>query len=327
MELLQLKYFTAVAETLHMTRTAERLNISQSTLSRTISRLEKELGVKLFYREGRSIQLTDYGRHFLERARRALRELNDGQREIEDLVREGGGELTLLVSVPEITGNLLEAFHEKYPGISVSQHIYPRDQVFSRLERGEGDLGFAELLVCSPTLQSRPVLSEQLYVVLPINHPLAGAEKVSLTDLEGERVIFPSRMSSALDILYYTSQDSGYYPNLTLEVADYRTAFRYVGLNWGISFASSFIFNLEMERSKHGDKSILNFARGIPIAEPYCSWDIGLTSPKNRYMSRAVRSFYSFTLEYFRGMSKADLLDVTIGMEPWGGDREIIYNT
>lgn len=85
MELLQLKYFQTVARLEHMTKAAEELHIAQPSLSKTIARLEKDLGVPLFDRQGRQITLNPFGKVFLKRVERIFHELSEGEREIKDL--------------------------------------------------------------------------------------------------------------------------------------------------------------------------------------------------------------------------------------------------
>ena len=86
MELQQLKYFREVAEREHVTRAAEKLFVSQSAISRAVTQLEKELGVPLFYRQGRAVVLSRYGRLFLEHVNRALSILESGKRDRKSVV-------------------------------------------------------------------------------------------------------------------------------------------------------------------------------------------------------------------------------------------------
>ena len=88
MELTQLQYFAAVAESLHMTRTAERLHVAQPALSQAISRLEKELGVALFHREGRHLTLTVYGSYLYERIKAPLCALQALPLELAEMARD-----------------------------------------------------------------------------------------------------------------------------------------------------------------------------------------------------------------------------------------------
>ena len=102
MELLQMRYFIKIAESGNMTKAAEELFISQSSLSRTIARLESDLGVKLFDRIGRQIYLNDFGRVFLARAKQVFLQLEEAQREIRDLQGNGTHTIHVGITIPGI---------------------------------------------------------------------------------------------------------------------------------------------------------------------------------------------------------------------------------
>lgn len=103
MEILQPQYFQTVARLEHMTKAAEQLQIAQPSLSKTISRLEEDLGVALFDREHRKIRLNAAGRIFLNRVERAFAELNEGRREIVELADQDQKNITLAVTIPRVS--------------------------------------------------------------------------------------------------------------------------------------------------------------------------------------------------------------------------------
>ena len=94
MNLNQLYYFKTLAELEHYTKAAEKLNISQPTLSHSISAMEKELGANLFEKQGRNVVLTKYGRIYMFYVENALTQLELGKNQIERLISEGGGKVT-----------------------------------------------------------------------------------------------------------------------------------------------------------------------------------------------------------------------------------------
>ena len=120
MELLQLRYFKLTAESQQITRTASKLNISQSSLSKTIKSLETELGVPLFRREGRSIRLNENGQEFLKYVNQALEALESGQKALIDRNQIDYPDLILHVQAGiSALPNLIGGFMKKYPGIHV----------------------------------------------------------------------------------------------------------------------------------------------------------------------------------------------------------------
>src|SRR5258708_33114532 len=110
MDLLQLKYFQAVAQLEHMTRAAEQLSIAQPFLSQSIAKLEEDLGVPLFDRQGRRIQLNQFGKVFLKRVERVFVELDEGRREVADLAGLEHGLIALAVASTQPLPDLLSAF-------------------------------------------------------------------------------------------------------------------------------------------------------------------------------------------------------------------------
>ncbi len=123
MEWNQLEYFQTVARVQHMTHASEILSISQPALSRSIARLEAELGVQLFERQGRSIILNSYGQLFLKRVNRIIKEFHEGKQELKDLLDPEYGMVSLgfLHTLgPEIIPNLIGAFRTHYPKVTLS---------------------------------------------------------------------------------------------------------------------------------------------------------------------------------------------------------------
>ncbi|GAK40550.1 LysR family transcriptional regulator [Paenibacillus urinalis] len=115
MELLQLHYFRTVAQLEHMTKAAEQLRIAQPALSKTIARLEEDLGVPLFRRNGRQIRLNEYGRSFLQRVELVLSTLEEGRRELEDMAGLNQGRIEIAIQDPDRIGEPLKLFSKKYP--------------------------------------------------------------------------------------------------------------------------------------------------------------------------------------------------------------------
>lgn len=118
MELLQLKYFLMVAKTEHMTLAAQQLNVSQPVLSKSINKLEDELGVLLFERVGRRIQLNDAGKTFQKAINNVIKMLDYSIKEVQNLEKEGTYEINIQIeAIATLSTKLLCAFAEQYPNV------------------------------------------------------------------------------------------------------------------------------------------------------------------------------------------------------------------
>ncbi|AVF28115.1 HTH-type transcriptional regulator GltC [Paenibacillus larvae subsp. larvae] len=117
MELLQLKYFQKVAKIQHMTKAAQELHIAQSSLSRTISRLEEDLGVSLFERKGRQIHLNMFGQRFLNRVERIFTELEEGTEEIAELQGIENKRVVVGATITRLLPDLFKEFLTVHPDV------------------------------------------------------------------------------------------------------------------------------------------------------------------------------------------------------------------
>lgn len=205
MELRVLKYFLAIAREQGITRAAEVLHITQPTLSRQIAELEEELGVQLFDRSGRRIQLTDEGILFRRRALEIL-ELVDRTREemtkqderIEGTVSIGCGVLHAFQMLSEVIGR----FRERYPQVHFQIHTGNADDVRQRIDQGLLDLALFIEPVAVETYNYVRFPEKELYgVMLPADSPLAAKEAVTVDDLAGLPLCLPSRLSVHSEVM------------------------------------------------------------------------------------------------------------------------------
>lgn len=186
MLLRHIRYFLAVAETGNFTRAAERLHVSQPTLSQQIRQLEDMLGAPLFDRSGRTVRLTDAGEAYHGYARRALQDLDAGQRAIHDVGELTRGNLRLAMTptfTPYLFGRLIVAFNARYPNISLSVREMPQERVEPMLADDALDLGIAFDNIHLPDLEALSLFEESLALMVGSNHPLA-RRRTALTSAE-----------------------------------------------------------------------------------------------------------------------------------------------
>lgn len=205
MELRVLKYFLAIAREQGITRAAEVLHITQPTLSRQIAELEEELGVQLFDRSGRRIRLTDEGILFRRRAmeildlvERTREEVSEQDKRIEGTVSIGCGVLRAFQDLTEIIGR----FRTMHPLVHFQIHTGNADDVQQRIDQGLLDLAlFIEPVAVEPYNYVRFPGKETYGVMLPADSPLAAKEAVTVDDLAGLPLCFPSRLGVHSEVL------------------------------------------------------------------------------------------------------------------------------
>ncbi|HEV8642478.1 MAG TPA: LysR substrate-binding domain-containing protein, partial [Methylomirabilota bacterium] len=187
-ELRQLRYLIAVAEERHFTRAARGLRVAQPAVSKQIRLLEEELGTTLLHRTRGNLTLTTAGEAFLPWARQAVTDLATAI----DEARETGGIRRGRMSIgatPSITTAILPQalgkFHATYPGIELKLHEAGSRDLVRELEQGSLDLALVILPVTHRSLETTPILREELVLAVASSHPLAERKRIGFADLRG----------------------------------------------------------------------------------------------------------------------------------------------
>jgi len=238
MEFRHLRYFEAVADTLHFGRAAARLHISQPPLSRQIRTFEEEMGARLFTRTTRGVRLTAAGRALLPEARRLLREaaaLVDGARH---LAAGGAGTLRLgFISTASynVLPRLLPEFHRRRPGIRLQLHEATSDQQLALLRELELDAGLVVPPVTELGLRYAPLLREPLVAALPARR--RWPRQLSLAALADEPfILFPRKAAPGLyDLIVGYCRAAGFAPRVAQEAVQTPTIISLVAAGMGVA--------------------------------------------------------------------------------------------
>lgn len=192
MNLKDLKYLVALADTGHFGRAAERTFVSQPTLSAQLKKLEDYLGVKLVERQPKNVQLTEVGREIVARARRMLVE----EEEIVALARNntdplaGKLKLALIPTVgPYLLPRIMQRIRKALPHLGLMLYEYQTEPLLKHLRDGEIDLGILALPAPAEGLTTRALYSEAFTVALPQQHPLAHKPSIKVGDLKGQTLL------------------------------------------------------------------------------------------------------------------------------------------
>jgi len=287
-ELRQLRYFLAVAETLHFARAAEKLHISQPSLSQQIRALEEELGVQLFERSRRHVALTTDGEALLPYARRLVALADDAHEEFAERSGLRRGRVRL-GTTPTLGGHLLpramRGFFQTYPGLEITITEDGSDRLARLLEQGQLDLA---LLVEDPNMHDivfEPLLKEEIVVALPEGHKRAGQESLALQALSSERFIVCREGYHLRTLTLAACKEAGFRPRIAVSGIDIDTALRFVRAGLGITLVP-----------KMAVDSMPGIAV-VSISEPVLRRTVGIAWNPQRYLSQAASAMRDYLRE------------------------------
>jgi DNA-binding transcriptional LysR family regulator len=284
-EMWQLRYFSAVAERLHFGRAAQALHISQPPLSRAIRALEAQLGVALFVRTRRRVELTPAGERLLEETRRLGAQLERAVTELHAMAAGEAGRLRVgFVSLADygVLPGLLRTFKAGHPGVRLALREMLSPEQAGALLAGELDFG----LLLPPVhgaadLEHLVVQRERFVVALPARHRLARSRSVPMRSLAGEPlVMIPKEIAPGFyDIVAGLAAKAGFSLNVAQEAIQMQTVVSLVSSGLGAAVVPASVANLGR--------------RGVvyrELAEPHPRLDLWLAWPR-RPLGPAARDF------------------------------------
>ncbi len=247
MELSQIRYFVTAAETMHFALAAEKLGVTQPSLSRGIQNLERELGVSLFIRKNkRNLFLSESGKAFLSRARAALAQLELASRDAREIACGGAGHLVIgaLASTLETAAfqKTLSEMQAEYPKIKLEIIESNSDALAESVLKREVNVAlsrFNSRIWNEEDIVRQRLFDDEVVVALPLHHRLAKACAVDLKDLKNERIItVPERTSSAFyDAIRDLCRSRGKFPlQVAEECSNFYTALHLTMTLGGVTF-------------------------------------------------------------------------------------------
>ncbi len=238
MELQQLRYACAVAETGSFSRAADRCQVAQPSLSQQILKLEEEVGAKLFDRLGRSIRLTEAGRAFLPNARAALENVDAAGASVAAQQADVRGSITVGV-IPTISPYLMPGyatdFMERFPEarLRIVEEITP--VLVEGLRDLSIDLAILALPLRHKDLEVSPLRTERVFAALPKDHPRASSKTLSLKDLRGEHFVMLQDGHCFRDLSVAACSSARITPHIAFESGQFSSVLAMVGAGVGIS--------------------------------------------------------------------------------------------
>lgn len=284
MELHQLRYFAAVAQTGSFSRAAEQCHVSQPSLSQQIQKLEKGLGQKLFDRLGRKVMLTEPGRMLLDRATAILAQIDDAERQLRDTDAKQGGHLAV-GAIPTIAPYLLPAALEKLlrrrPNVELSMHEGVTQQLLAATIAGELDVAIVALPIDDHRLEVEPLFTEPLFVALPNGHPLTRSRRITVENLQSERFILLDEMHCLGDQVLSFCNANGCQPRIACRSAQIATIQVLIAQGQGIS--------LLPDMARRADTGTGKVYRSLAAPQP--TRTVAVIWHRRRYHSPAAEDF------------------------------------
>lgn len=242
MELHQLEYFLAVAKYHNFTRAADEISVSQSSLSQQISKLEDELGIRLFERTTRTVLLTPAGNGFLTHANKVLSEIVMAKRTIQEYISVEKGHIKIGV-FPAVGHydiiSLIASFYKSFPGIKLDLLEAECEDLMDKLHKSVIDVAFLSEARPDPQLQFSPLISDELVLVTSLLHPLATRQTIELQDISEAKFILFHPNSGLYKNFIDACKNANIEPNVIYYCSRVENILGLVSEDLGVSVLSS----------------------------------------------------------------------------------------
>lgn len=283
MDQRRLEYFIAVAEEMSFTRAAQRLHVTQSTLSAGIKALESELKAELVTRSTRSVKLTEAGSALLPEARAALEALDRARAAVEPISAGLRGSLTVgmltsmtIVDVPALAGD----FHRRHPGVRLRITMSQRGTagLVEEIKESRMDVAFVGTHVRDEHLNVTPIKKYDLQLLVAEDHPLAQRDTVRLSDVAGEPFIEMPMGFGQRETVDEAFTRAELTRQVLVEVSDITTIPQFVAHGLGVAFQPKAF-------------AVRPGVRALPLDGDGLSWTLCVIRSARRKPTRALHAF------------------------------------
>jgi DNA-binding transcriptional LysR family regulator len=284
-DLGDLRAFVAVAKLGSFRAAAEELHLSQPALSRRIEKLEAALGVRLFHRTTRKVDMTTVGREFSHRANELLNNLEQSLMGIRDVAAHVSGEVTIACipsAVRYFLPGILMAYHQRYPQIMVRIIDQGANEVLTTLLRNEADFGLNYIGTQEPDLEFEPILKEPFVVACRPEHPLARKKKVTWEELSAHEYMSVTKDSGNRFLLDLALTDNPKRPRWYCEAQHVSTLVSLVEAGMGVAAVP------RLSMPPDGHPTLVS----VPLVNPVITRTVGLIRRRGRPLSPAAQQLY-----------------------------------
>ena len=276
-----LDQFVVLARTKNFTRAAEELHLSQSALSRSIQKLEDQLGQSLFERKPREVALTDIGVLLLERAKEILKLMEHTFSELSEANRRGRVRLgTIPTIAPYFLPALLSAFAKLHPEISIIVQEDTTDTLIKRCTHGEIDLAILAQPVIAKQLELEPLFEEELLLVMPIGHPLEAVKKITAESVDGYPFVMLNEAHCLSENIASFCRKQSIQPVTVERTSQLATVQELVTLNHGVSIVPEMACRIDTS----DQRTYRHFSGSKPSRTVAMMWN------PSRFQSKAMQA-------------------------------------
>lgn len=284
MELDQLRYFLRVAELRTFTRAAAELHISQPALSRSIQRLEGELGLPVFIRKPKTLELTEAGQLLQSRAEQVLAILDETKAEICDDGQSGRLRIGAIPTIaPYFLPEFLKRFSQEFPQVTVIIHEDTSERLLRACSQGEIDLAILARPISAKYVEFETLFSEELWLVLPSEHSLVDRPRIRLDDVHEYPFVMLDEAHCLSDNILTFCQRKSFQPSVIGKTNQLSMVQELVALGHGISLIPDMARRIDTS----SQRIYRSFSGEKPIREIAMAWD------PYRFQTRMLENFRS----------------------------------
>ncbi|MEP3351012.1 MAG: LysR family transcriptional regulator [Marinomonas sp.] len=280
-DIAELITFIKVAETGSFSHAASQLFVTQPAISKRIAALESNLGVQLFDRIGRQVQLTEAGIRLLPKARKMAEDLQDIKRSMSLQMQDVSGELRISTSHHVGLRRLpksLKRFQEDFPSAQLEIEFSQSEEAYQDVLKGRAELGIITLSHKeNPLIESLPIWSDPLTCVVSKDHPLAQIEQLSLVELAQHACVLPNKNTFTRQIAEQVFGKQGLKPQVRMNTNNLETLAMLVSIGWGWSLLPSTLVDDKL--------AVLN------LPDLNVERKLGIIHHKQKTLSRAALAF------------------------------------
>ncbi len=300
MDITQLQYFRTAAETGSFTRAAEQLHMTQSALSKSIAKLEEEIGLRLFEREGNRITLNRFGQQFLRDSEPVLSKLSDCVRAVREMAGLEHGDVRIAISKEVFLDHLIKQFLIDHPGVSFHCYLLSTEQMHDALEKGNIDLVITSQPPAGNGILCQELYADQLEVMLSPSHPLASQKTIRLEQLRNERFIVTNSNYNMDNIIHNLCVKAGFEPKVLYESTSPDMPMHFIIHGDAVMITPRSI-SMGVEQMIPKNEGVTR----IPLENEYPEMrkSLVVAYKEDHYQSAAAHDFYDRMVEYFSRFS------------------------